>query len=133
MTKKVLVIDDEQGVTLTVKHGLEGLDKEMDVTVANSGAEAFKQLESQNIPDVILLDIMMPEMNGWEVNNRLRENKQWNKIPVIFITAKTDDFTKTFGSSVSADFIEKPFKIEDLKIRIDEVLEKAKQKYPKLV
>ena len=133
MGQKVLVIDDEQGVTLTVKHGLEGLDPNYQVMIANNGLEALELLNNNQIPDVILLDIMMPGMNGWELNNRLRENKTWSEIPVIFVTAKTDDFTKTFGSSVSSDFIEKPFKIEDLKKRIDNVLHKSNQQYPEMV
>jgi DNA-binding response OmpR family regulator len=76
---------------------------------------------------------MMPEMNGWEVINRLREKNEWNKIPVVFLTAKTDEFTKTFGNTISNDFIEKPFEIEDLRKRVKSVIKKANQKYPELI
>jgi DNA-binding response OmpR family regulator len=71
-----------------------------------------------------LLDIMMPEINGWDVYARLQENEEWKKIPVVFLTAKTDDYSKGFGKLVSEDYIEKPFELDELAIRIDEVLKK---------
>ena len=70
----------------------------------------------------------MPGMDGWELFNRLKENYRWSKIPVVFLTAKNDEFTKTFGSSSAADFIEKPFDIYDLKNRIDTILKKLRYK-----
>ena len=76
---------------------------------------------------------MMPDMDGWQVLNRLRDNNEWSKIPIVFLTAKTDDFSKTFGKTVSQDYIEKPFRMSDLKQRIDMVLKKNDPNYSNLI
>ena len=128
MTKKIMIVDDDPNILITVKNGLEETNNEFEVICAESGAQCFELLKNNQIPNLILLDIMMPEMNGWEVLNRLRENRNWNNIPIVFLTAKTDDFSKTFGSSLAMDYIEKPFEIGQLKHRIDNVLKKLNQK-----
>jgi CheY-like chemotaxis protein len=133
MVKKVMVVDDEEDITFSVKNGLERLDTEFRVTCVNSGIECLELLKKNQIPDLIIIDIMMPEMNGWQLLNRIREQPDWKKIPLIFLTAKTDDFSKTFGKTLVKDYIEKPFDLNDLKTRIDEIIKKAKQKYPGLV
>ena len=66
----------------------------------------------------------MPEMSGWETLKILQENASWKDIPVVFITARTDDFAKNTGNFLAMDYIEKPFDIEDFKKRINKVLEK---------
>lgn len=124
MKKKILVIDDNPMILFSVKEGLEEKFDSYQVDSANGGEECFKLLEEGKIPDLILLDIMMPEINGWDVYARLQENEEWRKIPVVFLTAKTDDYSKGFGKLVSEDYIEKPFELDELAIRIDEVLKK---------
>jgi len=124
MKKKILVIDDNPMILFSVKEGLEEKFDSYQVDSANGGKECFKLLEDGKIPDLILLDIMMPEINGWDVYARLQENEEWKKIPVVFLTAKTDDYSKGFGKLVSEDYIEKPFELDELAIRIDEVLKK---------
>jgi len=66
-------------------------------------------LRESILPDVIPLDIMLPEMSGWELYNRLKEREEWRTIPIIFITARTDQKAKEIGSFLGEDFIEKPF------------------------
>ena len=124
MTKKVIVVDDEPGVTYTVKHGLESLDPDYHVLVAENGKKCFELLEGKQIPDLILLDIMMPEMTGWEVQKKLKEHKEWRTIPVVFLTARLDRVAKNAGSFIGDDFIEKPVKITELKQRLDKILKK---------
>ncbi len=68
----------------------------------------------------------MPEMNGWEVIKRLKENDRLKNIPIIIITARSDETTPFFGNFFADDFIEKPFSINDLKKSIDKLL------YPKI-
>ena len=128
-----MVVDDEEDITFSVKNGLERLDTEFQVTCVNSGTECLELLKKNQIPDLIIIDIMMPEMNGWQLLNRIREKPDWKKIPLIFLTAKTDEFSKTFGKTLVKDYIEKPFDLNDLKTRIDEIIKKAKQKYPELI
>jgi len=122
MGKKIMVVDDNPMLVLTVKEGLNSLASGYKIIEANSGKECFDQLNAGEIPDIILLDIMMPIMDGWEVQRRLREHASWKKIPVVFLTAKTDTYSKQMGSILSKDYIEKPFEITDLKKRIDMVL-----------
>jgi len=123
MTKNILTVDDEIGIGYTVKHGLESLDPEYNVTCVDSGIKCFEYLEKQ-IPDLILLDVMMPEMSGWEVLKRLKENQAWKNIPVIFLSARTDRVAQNAGGFLAEDYIEKPFKVPELKQRIDRILNK---------
>ncbi len=133
MGKKIMVVDDDPSVRITIKEGLENLSQEYEVISIENGEQCFNCLKNNQLPDLILLDIMMPDMDGWQVLNRLRDNNEWSKIPIVFLTAKTDDFSKTFGKTVSEDYIEKPFIMSDLKQRIDMVLKKSDQEYSNLV
>ncbi len=124
MKKKILVIDDNPMILYSVKEGLEEKFDRFSVEGASGGKECFDLLDQGNIPDIILLDIMMPEMNGWDVYARLQEHDTWKKIPIIFLTAKTDDYSKGFGKLVCEDYVEKPFELDELAERIDEALER---------
>ena len=124
MVKKVMIVDDDLGVVFTVKHGIEELDKDYEIITANSGEECFDLLETNKIPDLILLDIMMPDISGWEVYKKLKENELWKNIPVVFLTARIDRIAKNAGDLLAQDYIEKPFKVPELKERIDKILKK---------
>ena len=120
--KTIMVVDDEPDQIFTVKHVLESLGGKYEIVVANSGMKCLELLKNNRIPDLILLDIMMPEMSGWQVFDRLKENPPWKNIPVIFLTARKDDIAKGAGVFLGDDYIEKPFNREDLKKRIDKLL-----------
>lgn len=122
MAKKVMVVDDEPSVLYTIKHGLEGLDADYEVMCADSGDKCFDLLENKQIPDLIVLDLLMPTMNGWEVQKKLQTNSEWRGIPVVFLTATGDETSKRIGSIIGEDYIEKPVKITELKKRIDKIL-----------
>lgn len=89
---------------------------------AENGQKCLEMLENNIIPDIIFLDIMMPQMSGWEVFDRIKENPSWNSIPIIFLTARTDRVAKKAGSFLGDDYVEKPFNIVELKKRIEIVL-----------
>lgn len=125
--KKIMIVDDLPDVAYTVKYGLEKLDSDYNVLRAESGKKCFELLEDNQIPDLILLDIMMPEMNGWEVARKLREKLEWKKIPIIFLTATEDETSKITGSIIGKYYIEKPFEITNLKKKIDEALKGSTQ------
>jgi len=72
MIKTVLVVDDSPDVIYAIKHVLENLDDEYKVIGADGGMQCLELLENNQIPDIILLDIMMPEMSGWELFDRLK-------------------------------------------------------------
>ena len=126
MIKKIMIVDDSPELTFTVKSLLENsYDNEYEVIIADGGEKCLELLKENKIPDLILLDIMMPGMDGWNVAAEIRKNDNWDKIPIVFLTAKTDPNSKNYGSIVSDDYIEKPFEIEDLKKRIDDNMKKT--------
>ena len=124
MSKKIMIVDDNPSIIFSVKEGLELIDDSYEIIGAESGEKCLELLKSGNLPDLILLDIMMPGMNGWDLFAELDNNTEWKKIPVVFLTAKTDAYSTGFGKLVSMDYIEKPFDLKDLKKRIDSILEK---------
>ena len=122
--KKILVVDDEPDQIQTIKIVLGRVDDNYEVIGANSGKECFEILDKNIIPDLILLDILMPKMDGWDVYNKIKENPEWKNIPIVFLTATDDEISKNKGESIAEDFIEKPFDVKDLKKRIDTILRK---------
>jgi CheY-like chemotaxis protein len=125
MVKNILIVDDNFETIYTVKEGLEELDPNYHVTFADSGKKCFELLGNNPIPNLILLDIMMPEMNGWEVLKKIREKTEWKKIPVVFLTAKTDLYSRGQGELLAQKYIDKPFEIHDLKDKIDDILKES--------
>jgi len=127
--KKIMLVDDEQDQIFTIKAGFDQeFPKDYEIIGVESGKKCFELLEKKVIPDLILLDIMMPDMNGWEVFDKLRANQSWKNIPVIFITARSDGLAANAGAMIAEDYIEKPVEIKELKTRIDNVLKKFKKK-----
>lgn len=127
--KKIMLVDDEKDQIFFIKASFENLfGKEYIIVPAESGEKCFELLIKKNIPDLILLDIMMPKMNGWEVFDKLRANPSWKNIPIIFLTARTDEFAEHAGVLIAEDYIKKPIEIKELKTRIDNVLKRTKKK-----
>jgi len=127
--KKIMLVDDEEDQILGIKTALEEkYGDEYKVIPANNGAECFELLKNNELPDLILLDIMMPEMSGWQVVDKLKDNPLWKDIPVIFLTARTDEIAERAGGFFGEDYIEKPFDTKYLKSRIDKVLKDTNQK-----
>ena len=122
MVKTILVVDDDPGVIHTVKYGLEGLSDQFNVISVDSGEKCLDFLKQNQNPDVIVLDIMMPGMTGWETHDRIKQNLNWKNIPIIFLTARTDNTAKNAGGFLGDEFIEKPCKITELKEKIDKIL-----------
>jgi len=120
MVKKIMIVDDNLDVILSIKNGLEA-SVEYKVIGAESGGKCLELLEVE-MPDLILLDIMMPEMSGWETYDRIKENEVWRKIPLVFLTARTDKIARDAGDFLGEDYIEKPFEIDNVMERIDKIL-----------
>jgi CheY-like chemotaxis protein len=120
--KKIMIVDDDQINRQTLKQSLEDMDPEYKVSCASNGLQCLELMKNNEIPDIILLDIMMPKMSGWETFKHLQENPLWKDIPVFFLTARTDNVAKNAGGFLAAEYIQKPFDIEELKIKIDKVL-----------
>jgi len=111
--KDVILVVDDQPINLKVIASV--LNQEYSLSIANNGVNALKMLE-KGLPSLILLDIMMPEMDGFEVCQKIKENEKTKDIPVIFLTAKTDikDIIKGFDYG-AADYITKPFNTTEMK------------------
>lgn len=121
---KVLVVDDEKEQIYSIEMYFKKFyNDEYQIISATSGKKCFVLLKKE-VPDVIVLDIMMPDMNGWEVIENLKIDPTLKDIPVIILTARTDGFARDAGKLMADDFIAKPIDYEELKIRIDRVLKK---------
>lgn len=113
---KLLIVDDVQTNVLLLKAllGREGYS----IMVANNGQEALSRVEVE-LPDLILLDVMMPEIDGFEVAAKLKENERYAEIPIMFLTALDDTESIVKGFKLGAsDFISKPFRKEELMVRL---------------
>ncbi len=127
--KKIMLVDDEKDQLFSIKTGFNEIyPNQYNIILVESGKKCFELLDKNMIPDLIILDIMMPEMNGWEVFDKLRANQKWKNIPVIFLTARSDGLATSAGAMIADDYIEKPIDINELKTRIDNVLNKARKK-----
>jgi len=124
MKKTILVVDDSPDVTMTIKAVLEEESGDYKVVIAESGEKCLELLKGDIVPDAILMDIMMPGIDGMETYEKIRENNKFSKIPILFLTAKTDQFTEGAGHFVGDDFIKKPFEMDDLIFRIERAIDK---------
>lgn len=126
MAKKVLVVDDEKLIVKGIRFSLE--QDGMEVTCAYDGEEALR-LAQENKFDMILLDIMLPKMDGFEVCQAIRE---FSNMPIVMLTAKGDDMDKILGLEYGADdYITKPFNIIEVKARIKAIMRRTAASEPK--
>jgi putative two-component system response regulator len=124
MVKTILVVDDYSDIVISVKQVLEDSTGEYRVIGADSGEKCFQLLEqSSPLPDLILLDIMMPGMSGWDVAARIKQNDRWRNVPIVFLTAKGDEMSIGIGHLASEDYIVKPFDIMKLKDSVKRILQ----------
>ncbi len=114
--KDIILVVDDQSNNLKVISSVLG--NSYSLSFANNGMNALKILENLT-PDLVLLDVMMPKMDGYEVCQHIKSNEKTKDIPVIFLTAKTDieDIIKAFKAG-AVDYITKPFNIMELKVRV---------------
>ncbi len=122
MPKTILVVDDYPDILISVKQVLEDSTGRYRVIGVDSGEKCLKMLQENQIPDLILLDIMMPQMNGWDVAARIKENDRWRSVPIVFLTAKGDEMSMGIGRLGSEDYIVKPFDIMKLKDSVIRIL-----------
>jgi DNA-binding response OmpR family regulator len=110
--KNILIVDDELSILVPIKFLLEKNDYQVDL--AQSGRDALDKI-SQSKPDLILLDIMLPDLDGYEIFQMIRENPQWDDIKVIYLTAKNRDVDIAKGLNLGVDaYVTKPFSNAEL-------------------
>jgi len=121
MPKKILIVDDEPSIIVPVQFLME--QNGHDVMVAFSGEEAMEIIAEKKV-DLILLDIMLPVIDGFEVCQRVRENPQWDKIKIVLLTALGSDANVEKGLALGGDaYITKPFSNIEIVDKVKELLE----------
>ncbi len=116
MQKKIFVIDDERDIQDIVKINLRA--EGYDVFCHSSAEEALKALET-DVPDLFILDIMMPGIDGFEFCRRVRAATQYRHIPIIFLSARSDEIDRVLGLELGGDdYMTKPFSVKELKSRV---------------
>jgi len=112
MKKKILLIDDEEDLTEMLSYRLMAAG--YDIDIANDGATGVKRTKEYK-PDIIILDLMMPEMSGYEVADELRKDQELSSIPfIVFTAAVNKELEERVNHMGAADYITKPFEPEDL-------------------
>jgi DNA-binding response OmpR family regulator len=128
MSKKVLIADDEPNIVAAIEFLLQKGGYE--VHVAQDGERALELVESC-IPDLVLLDVMMPKKSGYEVCTRIRERAEWRHIKIVMLSAKGRETEVTKGLSMGADlYVTKPFSTRELMESIKELLERGGRPEP---
>jgi DNA-binding response OmpR family regulator len=119
--KKILVVDDDIIFLSTAELFLKD---EYEIYKANSGTEALDYLSNQNlVPHLIMLDILMPNMDGWEVYNKIRVMNNFKKMPIVFLTSINEATERKCARKMgAADYITKPFNLTDLRNRIKKAI-----------
>jgi DNA-binding response OmpR family regulator len=128
VSKKILIADDEPNIVAAVEFLLQRNGYE--VHVARNGDEALKLVESTH-PDLVLLDVMMPQKSGYDVCKRIRERADWRHIKIIMLSAKGRDAEVSKGLSTGADvYVTKPFSTRELMDKIKALLDQNTEPGP---
>jgi DNA-binding response OmpR family regulator len=120
MAKRVLVVDDEPNIVVSLRFLMER--EGFQVEVASTGQAAIAALDRAPA-DLVLLDIMMPELDGFEVCQRIRDNPAWRATKIVMLTAKGRDVERDKGLALGADeYVTKPFSTRDLVAKVKQML-----------
>ena len=121
MSKLILVVDDEQDLVTTLQYNLER--EAYQTRTAFDGTSALKEASKDPVPDLILLDVMLPDILGTEVCRQLRAQEKTQSIPIIMLTAKGEEIDRVVGFELGADdYVVKPFSVRELMLRVRSLL-----------
>ncbi|MDF1610973.1 MAG: response regulator transcription factor [Stygiobacter sp.] len=121
MNTKILLVDDEKDILEFISYNL--IKEKYDVITATNGLEALEKLNEN--PDLIILDVMMPQLDGYETFKKIKENEKYKSIPIIFLTAKNNEKDEIFALNIGAeDFITKPISPQKIIARVKANLRK---------
>ena len=126
--KRIMIVDDDKDILTSVRQILESNGYK--VYSFDNGRDCLKKLKEGKKPTLMILDIMMPEMSGWEIQRRLTENPKWKRIPIIFLTGRDNETAVNMYKRYGIEWIKKPFDINELKSCIERILEYI-GRYPK--
>lgn len=123
MSAKILIADDEPNIVLSLEFVLQEAGHE--VRVARDGEEALQAME-QAVPDLVLLDVMMPRLNGFELCQRIRANPAWRRVRIVMLSAKGRDVEVMKGLALGADaYVTKPFALNELLAEVTRQLQRT--------
>lgn len=126
MPSKILIVEDDKHISKLVKYNLENVG--FDCIVVITGEEALEILDKQPV-DLVILDIMLPKMDGLEACRQIKQDKRFSSIPVIMLTAKGEEVDRVVGLELGADdYVVKPFSPRELVLRIKTILKRGKPK-----
>ncbi len=129
MAEQILIVEDEADLASVVSFNLE--QEGFRPLVVSTGQEALDRLGNGQPPDLVVLDLMLPDISGTEVCRRIRQGSQTRRIPVLMLTAKTDAIDRVVGFEVGADdYVTKPFSVRELVLRIRAILRRTEAGTP---
>mgnify|MGYP000719919803 FL=1 len=118
--KKILIVDDEQDIVESLKFVLEASD--FTCYCAYNGEDGLR-LAKELVPDLIILDVMMPKINGFKISRLLKYDAKYKNIPILMVTARTQEEDKLIGEETGADeYITKPFELEEVVKKVEQYL-----------
>ncbi len=118
--KKILIVDDEQDIVESLKFVLETSD--FTCYCAYNGEDGLR-LAKEIIPDLIILDVMMPKINGYKISRLLKYDAKYKNIPILMVTARSQEEDKLIGEETGADeYITKPFELDEVVKKVEEYL-----------
>lgn len=129
MTATILIVDDEQDLANTMQFALER--EGWQTLTAYDGKTALEAASGNPVPDLVLLDLMLPDMSGTDVCRELRANEATKDVPIVMVTAKDDEIDRVVGFEVGADdYVAKPFSMRELLLRVKAILRRADKRRP---
>lgn len=118
--KKILIVDDEQDIVESLKFVLETAN--FTCYCAYNGEDGLR-LAKELVPDLIILDVMMPKINGFKISRLLKYDAKYKNIPILMVTARTQEEDKLIGEETGADeYITKPFELEEVVKKVEQYL-----------
>lgn len=129
MSKLILIVDDEPDLVVTLDYNLK--KEGFQTRTAANGEQALKAALQEPLPDLVLLDLMLPDTSGTEICRELRADERTRSIPVVMLTAKGEEIDRVVGFEVGADdYVIKPFSVRELMLRVQAVLRRSEVQNP---
>lgn len=123
MSQSILIADDEPNIVISLEFLMKKAN--YDVRVARDGQEALRAIE-ERVPDLVLLDVMMPKLDGFSVCQTIRDNPDWKDVKIVILTARGRDIEREKGLALGADdYITKPFSTRDVVERVRQYLDET--------
>ncbi|KIF83700.1 response regulator transcription factor [Noviherbaspirillum autotrophicum] len=120
MARKILIVDDEPNIVISLEFLMQ--QRGYEVALAHNGEQALQQMETFR-PDLVLLDVLMPSMDGYEVCRKIRERSDWGAVKIVMLSAKVRDVDISKGLALGADaYITKPFSTRQLMASVGDLL-----------